>query len=450
MIDITSLRRRSRSPEFCKSVDSHLLSTIVNTLFTERLEFGEKVDVIAIISNVALINRSLHLEHLIPQYSCQLFEYCDEFMKCIDVDELLDFVLLVPVYRLLFLMLYGALDNVPESTIGDVFNLLFDGFNQCVGILNKCLDLPGFQMVVIELFKCLYSLHHNYHYGGDLIQNNLFLDKCVVVVNYCMENMPSGTNKELLVRNGLNFVLMLITDVKTGIDFNAVLDFPQFCRNMGLILQLNLRKLENGTGSYADVTSLLTIINQVIQNVHDHAPEVVNNLSEILIPSPVVSQDHFSITNYNSIMFLIASSYFLSLSFLHLQELTFIKLMFIESIYHLTNSHTYFLELIGYLNMKNFIEKNDISLDVDNLEFFMEPTSKFLDKEKYLDLKSSIPQSPSSTTTTIPELTPEEKEREAEKLFVLFERMEKLGTFENFQNPVKQWQQEGKFEDLDS
>lgn len=42
-----------------------------------------------------------------------------------------------------------------------------------------------------------------------------------------------------------------------------------------------------------------------------------------------------------------------------------------------------------------------------------------------------------------PEMTDEEKEREAEKLFVLFERLEKAGGMEN---PIKKAFHEGKLE----
>lgn len=45
------------------------------------------------------------------------------------------------------------------------------------------------------------------------------------------------------------------------------------------------------------------------------------------------------------------------------------------------------------------------------------------------------------------EMTDEEKEREAERLFVLFERMRNLGV--GVENPVRTAQQNGKFEELD-
>ena len=47
----------------------------------------------------------------------------------------------------------------------------------------------------------------------------------------------------------------------------------------------------------------------------------------------------------------------------------------------------------------------------------------------------------------ISEMTEEEKEIEAEKLFVLFERMRRLGI--GVENPVRAAQQSGKFEELD-
>ncbi|KAG6006335.1 hypothetical protein E4U21_007138 [Claviceps maximensis] len=59
-------------------------------------------------------------------------------------------------------------------------------------------------------------------------------------------------------------------------------------------------------------------------------------------------------------------------------------------------------------------------------------TGQFLDKEKFANA---------------PKMTEEEKEREAERLFVLFERLKKTGVI-NIQNPVEKAIQEGRFEEL--
>jgi hypothetical protein len=49
---------------------------------------------------------------------------------------------------------------------------------------------------------------------------------------------------------------------------------------------------------------------------------------------------------------------------------------------------------------------------------------------------------------SLPEMTDEEKEREAEKLFVLFERLKATGVM-NVVNPVEQAAREGRFEEVD-
>ncbi len=48
----------------------------------------------------------------------------------------------------------------------------------------------------------------------------------------------------------------------------------------------------------------------------------------------------------------------------------------------------------------------------------------------------------------LPEMTDEEKEREAERLFVLFERLKATGVMEVV-NPVEAAQREGRFEEVD-
>lgn len=45
---------------------------------------------------------------------------------------------------------------------------------------------------------------------------------------------------------------------------------------------------------------------------------------------------------------------------------------------------------------------------------------------------------------TVPDMTDEEKEREAEKLFVLFDRLEKSGAIQPDQNPIRKAAEQGK------
>ncbi|KUI58140.1 Synembryn-A [Cytospora mali] len=104
-----------------------------------------------------------------------------------------------------------------------------------------------------------------------------------------------------------------------------------------------------------------------------------------------------------------------------------------------------FVENVGYGYASGFLFQNNIPVpesvvgdaggDSSNSskERPVNPiTGQFLDQETGPDL---------------PEMTEEEKEREAERLFVLFERLKKTGIID-VQNPVEQAMREGRFQDI--
>ncbi|KAG6014719.1 hypothetical protein E4U54_004945 [Claviceps lovelessii] len=103
-----------------------------------------------------------------------------------------------------------------------------------------------------------------------------------------------------------------------------------------------------------------------------------------------------------------------------------------------------FVENVGYGFASGFLFQNNVpvptslssSLDQGAASRIRKPvnpiTGQFLDNEKFANG---------------PEMTEEEKEREAERLFVLFERLKKTGVID-VQNPVEKAIQEGRFEEL--
>lgn len=103
-----------------------------------------------------------------------------------------------------------------------------------------------------------------------------------------------------------------------------------------------------------------------------------------------------------------------------------------------------FVENVGYGFASGFLFQNNVpvpaslssSLSTGDASGNQRPvnpiTGQFLDKQKFANA---------------PEMTEEEKEREAERLFVLFERLKKTGVI-NIQNPVEKAVQEGRFEEL--
>ncbi|KAK3341276.1 guanine nucleotide exchange factor [Lasiosphaeria hispida] len=100
-----------------------------------------------------------------------------------------------------------------------------------------------------------------------------------------------------------------------------------------------------------------------------------------------------------------------------------------------------FVKNVGYGYASGFLHQNNIPMPDSVKEAqtaegsgrLVNPiTGQFIDVEKFADM---------------PEMTDEEKEREAERLFVLFERLKKTGII-SVQNPVEQAVQEGRFEEL--
>ncbi|PHH89768.1 hypothetical protein CDD83_5304 [Cordyceps sp. RAO-2017] len=103
-----------------------------------------------------------------------------------------------------------------------------------------------------------------------------------------------------------------------------------------------------------------------------------------------------------------------------------------------------FVENVGYGFASGFLFQHNVPIPASASEAFstgdsagaqklVNPiTGQFLDKEKQAQE---------------PEMTEQEKEREAERLFVLFERLKKNGVI-NVQNPIEKAVQEGKFEEL--
>ncbi|KAK4194428.1 guanine nucleotide exchange factor [Triangularia verruculosa] len=109
-----------------------------------------------------------------------------------------------------------------------------------------------------------------------------------------------------------------------------------------------------------------------------------------------------------------------------------------------------FVKNVGYGYASGFLFQNNISFTPEELSKGGETevegedgvreirrpvnpiTGQFLDTERVSEL---------------PEMTDEEKEREAERLFVLFERLKQTGIID-VQNPVEQAMREGRFEEL--
>ncbi|CAH6720008.1 hypothetical protein CLIB1444_03S02366 [[Candida] jaroonii] len=489
--DIKKLRSLGKSPQYCNNVKYKEFDIIVSILLgDDELSMSQNVDIIATISNIVLLNRDLHLNHFVPVYSKKTFIYCDQFMKQIELSSPQNFQNAVPIFRILFLTLYGGLDDIDNDIIEDVFNILLKGFKDCMVIIEEEISNESYQLVLIEILKCLYTLNQKYHHGVSLVQDEEFTDSCLKIINLSFKNSKGG-NFSLLMKNSFAFLLGLFTEreeCNAKELFNGDMRiYKDFFHSVKVLLNDSLVRLNKSiTPSEKEDTNTLVInylvvlihmskslINDVESEPKDHTSkdstgstsiasedststdpnkkhlQLLQNLSQIVIPNKESSDI------YNELMKILASSAFSDLTegFSSIQQSFQVKELIINLIYNSCyGEQKKFLQLVGFLNSESFLTKNGIIIDSSvDLENYQQPTSKYLDIKTYNEIRSyvSIPSNNTTPTTSIHDLTDEEKEREAEKLFNLFERMEKLGTFENFENPVKKWQREGRFENLD-
>jgi hypothetical protein len=108
-----------------------------------------------------------------------------------------------------------------------------------------------------------------------------------------------------------------------------------------------------------------------------------------------------------------------------------------------------FVKNIGYGFASGFLISHNIQIQADAITYGS--TKNDTDAESVSDVNPVTGQHLSAERADAPdlvEMTDEEKEREAEKLFVLFERLKATGVMD-VKNPVQQAVDEGRFEELD-
>ncbi|EGV61739.1 hypothetical protein PSN45_000427 [Yamadazyma tenuis] len=472
--DVKSLRRLGRDQAFCNSVSESQLDKVFDVLFNYETGLDQKVEIIATISNIVLVNRHLHMTYFIPRYSKRSFVYCDKLIKQFEAEKSdfrYDFASLVPIYRILFLTLYGGLEQICDAIINDVFGILLDGFKCYVAIMDDHSNVPMFQLLVVEILKCLYTLHHKYHSGSELVQDEGFSDDCLKIINQFV-GVRHTENGHLIIKNTLNFLLLLhgereeskSIDLYTG----SIELYLEFFKNLDVLLKEHLETIKREPGksivACGFAVNMLVVLDHMASSLKrdvEQNPEsakfnqLLTELASLILPSDGSKFVYNEFIQYVATMIFSGAD---GSSFFDLKNAGFTKDLILSILYSLTydkdivKHQNNFLELVGYVFGHKYLENHSIVLDPSiDIKSVQEPTSKYLDTDDYNRKRAgvfgNIP-ADQSGGGSVDDLTEEEKEREAEKLFVLFERMEKLGTFENFQNPVKQWQQEGKFEEL--
>lgn len=466
--DLLELRKLSKTVLFCQGVDEEQLDMIIIILFDEvKLERQQKCDIIAAISNILLINRNIHMEYFIPKYAGKLSNYCVELISNEFMIDNCKFEQLIPIYRMIFLSMYGGLDKGIETL--ELLLTLTSSLAYCMKIIDKEYKTQYFQLLLVEILKCFYTLYHKEDQGP----NNILFDDCLHIINTFSNIESLSDTEKLVIKNAYSFLLLLCGDSENIIirpTYTGDCElYKSFFSNVKTQLESLLVILESAsakekTDNYPLFVNLIVVLKylsrQLVEQLKtlpsDKFYELHKTLCDVILPSKNCNYI------YNQFLQILAVLAFPNLGFNHsfaqLQQLGFIKDGIVSILYDCCYNkdrsvhHKLFFELVGFLNSDMFMEKNNYQIDpsVKLLEL-TDPISEYLDKEAYFAKKLdylSDKRVETNDTNSIDDMTEEEKEREAERLFVLFERMEKLGTFGNFKNPIKQWQQEGKFEEI--
>lgn len=489
-LNIKELRQKGKDPIFCLQVSPELLDEIVGLLLCKKHRCdSESIDLIATISNILLINIGLRNEHFIPNYSIRSIEFLDNFINSAvsESDEPIkhDFGRLVAVYRMIFLILCNELNHMDTRTIATIYSLLILGFEFCFSVFAKYKKDDNYQRAFAEVLKGLYTFQHKHAYGEQLNKENRLINEgilhsCIIVTNSMIEeekNIRSLLGSELLLMKYLlNSILGLLTHEQNVNKFRIKNDDSNssFLRNLMVLIEFQLERHSDKTYTdfdLTDVMNLLVIINYISNRIILQYNESDANEASYLICFISIFIDKLlpmngEISIYNKLMSLIlTSNNDVSISGINIADmanLSNIKNLILECIYNLSwdpeakhdERMSQFLNLVGYRNAQEFLIANNLHvlLEIDtstvqspNPQYLDMNNKKFEHEFSKLSLDTIFTKDKPSHTKN---LSNKEKELEAEKLFVLFDRMEKNGAFQGFKNPVREWQQLGKFEDL--
>lgn len=387
--DIDELRAKGRNQEFCLLITRDAFEEIVEFTLKTKLTLPQISSLLATISNILLINSQRHVSN----------EFVTFLTSLIDATDLatVECTLLVPIYRLLFLMLSDKSFDILDTELTRVNHTLE----------QSLYTLGGSGMVEIEILKALYTIQSNYSLDTSLVQHcqTRFITAPPEMARYLLNVITLSPKKD-----------------------------PEFITAL-----LNYLSVSKDT---SDTLIILTIINKMNKEPSERRLEDGPGLlSQGILPNKSNS------LLYNKFMSILGT-------FTTDRLTSMLKTSILECFYTLSEDLNEFLVLVGYLVSREYLDANEIDLgDVDIVKY-MRPTSPYLKQSLdytrlETDFVSTMNKLAKDMNTTESDMSLEEKEIEAERLFVIFDRMEKTGVFEGFKNPVREWQEQGRFENID-
>jgi Guanine nucleotide exchange factor synembryn. len=483
--EIEELRAKGRTKEFCLQVTPAFLGQIVDFLLITDLTFSQTSSILATISNILLINGLLRVSNTVVPFITSLIDK-------IEVPKT-DYILLVPVYRLAFLILHDGTLEVLDTELNQLQRTLEQSYSTLDGQFHYN---QSFLMVVIEILKALYSLYDKFSTRlkiGDILTT---LMTRFVKSSKLMGKFPELTEfiRHLLnliailpLSEDVEFVSALITYLRTLEDVTETLVVftiinkitPREISEISEISEVSegsgVSEVSEGGGAREttestespqftesgsldstkpnkapDFQNIPPVTNSNKEILEPKTPKSPPNSSFILLQNEILPNDTDSIL-YNRFMCILGD-------FSSAKVVSLLQTSILQCFYCLCKKEIEpFLVLVGYLIAREFLDSNEIKLSPDvDLVKHMHPSSKYLTQDlDYSRLENDLVATMNKIAADMKnespsnDMTMEEKEIEAERFFVIFDKMEKTGVFEGFKNPVREWQEQGRFENLD-
>lgn len=457
--DVTEWRLLARDRQWCAQVTATELDEIVQALLSGSGHQHQQ-DVTAVLLNVLLVNRGLHHQTFTPIYSNACLNFIIDSLWALDSPTKAD---TIACFRLIFLILYDGLANPDNELLSRVAGVVDRG-------LEYSLAHHPDALAVLEVLKAMHLLYHKH---PDFITDHSLL----VCAGYFTKLARSETSDQSVLKQLLNVItaiMMLLTQDRRN-------DISYLCRNspefgdaiisyIGRQLSVYLLDpVSTDIGNVMPPFILITCITKLNDRLH------LENVLVQIFQRELIANDQFIPGTYCQVVNVLAQLVLTlnqeGVSLTDEMQRHQLKLVVMDCYFELTrdqDSETHFrqfLLVVGYIYAKLYLDANGYEVPpLINIEEYIRPRYVVMNDSDAaalveLDLVFSLNQSfklllsqaqsqllVETQNLSPPEMLYEEKEREAEKLMVLFDRLEKTGVFSN---PMREWQQLGKLEHTD-
>ncbi|KAH0559013.1 hypothetical protein GP486_004373 [Trichoglossum hirsutum] len=338
--------------------------------------------------------------------------------------------------RILFLTTYNTSLNF-EHLIDE--HHLADNLNQSIARQAKSYSKsprkvqpsPQDDLALSENLKLIFNITHFLPHRASVFSKSIS-NILKILCRRAIQDPPLQAPTPYLINALLNLDL---EGSKSG--FNPPL-FPKIDPKCNAERLIDL--LDKASTSYreAEIDQVGAPLVTLLRKVYELAPEVIKNyMQSRMLPSeedrkkPLGRSDNLSsrLLNFSSSPMMATLRESVSSLLFELSD----------------KDATRFVENVGYGFASGFLMTHNLPVPENAMEAFS--AGEGGDKGKRINpITGQLLDSEGATDET--EMTEEEKEREAEKLFVLFERLKKTGVVK-VKNPVEQAMEDGRFEEID-